>query len=618
MTFYVIDSSNSIHNTTDFADALSLGAGDDAVIMADGSVIASGLSATGIFLGSSAGDATLIVNGFVFGTFDGIQSVGEFATITVNGQVAADSTGVRISNSASLYISPSGLITGGFEALAVSAGYVINDGTLNSPGNHAIQITSGRVTNNGLISSQSDAFFYTGDGTTYITNTGTIQGNISTYFNASAETAELNIDNSGDWFGRLSLTPGADSVINTGTITEDIALDDGNNTLDSRYGFIGGVVSAGSGVDSILLGAEDNIITAGGGGDTINGGAGFDISSYSGSATGVSIDLLLGTTSRGDAQGDRLTSIEGLYGSAHRDILIGDNGDNLINGVLGRDTIFGNGGNDTIAMLGGNSATFINGGPGNDLIQLTTVDSALYGYAFGALDQVNGATGYDTLEITNAAASVVFGNLTVTNIERLIVTDGYNYNFTSANATVTGGTRMWVDGGSLTGFFSLRFDGSAETNGAFDFTGGAWRDTFTGGLGNDTFTGGEQKDVMTGGGGSDIFIYDSFNESRFAYRDKITDFDTATDTFQFEVEVTGIDSTVSGSVSIAADLSALVSGQFGANHAMLVNVTGGTLAGVTLLIVDADGVAGFHTGSDYAIEVTGMVGTLSLGDFIVG
>lgn len=619
MAFYVIDGSNSIHNqdnTTLNGEGLELGAGDSALIKADGSVLATGTYGTGIYVNAYADNSTVIVNGFVYGTIEGIYSLGSGVSITVNGEVMGGSTGISM-NDGDLYVSPTGVVSGSFQALSMSGASVINDGTLNASGNHAIQMSSGWLYNNGLISSTGLAIFYNGGGDANIYNTGTIQGDLHTYYLAT-DAYRLYVENSGHWDGRLGLTPADDTVINTGTITGGVSLGDGNNSLDSRYGFIGGEVSAGSGIDTILLGAGDTIITGGGGGDTIDGGIGFDIVSYSFSPTGVSVNLLNGTASRGDAQGDHLSNIEGLYGSQFRDILAGDNGNNILNGVLGGDTLLGNGGNDTIIMLGGGGTKLIiNGGTGNDLIQLTSVDAATYGYAFRPAAEVNGGTGYDTLEITNAP-TMTFTGLTLRNVERLMVTDGFDYNFTSAEATVAAGARLEVDGGSLTGTNSIIFNGSAETNGAFDFTGGAWRDTFVGGAGDDTFIGGGQRDLMTGGAGSDIFIYTQATDSRFGNRDQITDFNTADDTFQFDFEVTGIDGTVSGSVSSATDLTNLVDGQFGASHAMLVNVTGGTLSGLTLLLVDANGIAGFQSGSDYVIDVTGIVGTLTADDFIVG
>jgi hypothetical protein len=615
MPFYVINAGNSINNTTNTGIALELaGSTDDALILADGSVLATGYNSTAIHFSNTTDGRSVTVNGYVYGTSRGIASDGVNAQITVNGHVGSGGTAIQAGLDGSVHVSSSGIVDG--KSLGISLGdngRLLNDGSIS--GYTGVQIGFGSLTNNGLISATGTAIDFLGTSYVNLVNTGTIQGNLYTEATAVAA-ATLYIDNSGDWLGNLRLAPGDDHLTNTGRITGEVDLREGNNIVDSRNGFIGGNVIGGSGTDTIRLGAEDNSIVGGAGGDTIDGGGGFDLVSYSGSTTGVSVNLLNGTASGGDAQGDHVSNIEGLYGTLARDVLIGDNGKNVLNGLLGADTLTGNGGNDTLINLGGGGKPIISGGTGNDLIQLLTADSATYGFAFRSVVQVNGGAGYDTLEITKAPVMTFTGS-TIQNVERLVVNDGFNYNFTSADLTVASGARLWVDGSALTGTSYFRFDGSAETNGAFDFTGGAGRDTFLGGAGGDTLTGGGEKDLLTGGAGADTFIYNGLTESKFSYRDQVTDFHTAADTFQFDVDVNAIDATVSGSISTGADLTALVNGHFGASHAMLVNVTGGTLNGQTLLLVDANGVAGFQSAGDYVIDVTGIVGTLTVADFIM-
>ncbi len=202
-------------------------------------------------------------------------------------------------------------------------------------------------------------------------------------------------------------------------------------------------------------------------------------------------------------------------------------------------------------------------------------------------------------------------------IEQLVVGDGSNYNFTAAAATVASGARLAVDGGSLTGANRIAFDGSIETaGGAFDFTGGTGTDTFIGGSGDDTFAGGGRGDALTGGAGADTFIFNGVADSKFSTRDVITDFNAAADTLQFDVEVTAVEAQIAGSASSAADMNALAA-SLDAGHAVLVDVTGGTLAGRLLLLVDANGSDGFQAGTDYCIDVTGMTGTLTVADFIM-
>jgi Ca2+-binding RTX toxin-like protein len=98
--------------------------------------------------------------------------------------------------------------------------------------------------------------------------------------------------------------------------------------------------------DTLTGDGGDNVLTGGAAGDTLTGGAGNDTAAYSGSASAVTVDLLAGTWSGGDAAGDSLISIENLTGSDHADTLTGDALLNVLTGGTGADTLTGNGGSD--------------------------------------------------------------------------------------------------------------------------------------------------------------------------------------------------------------------------------------------------------------------------------
>ena len=153
MTYHVIKSTNSIHNTTDnlFLAALSLGLGDNLLVTYDGHILATGANSTAVYLNAYAESSNITVNGLIFGTSTGIYSLGTYAHITVNGQVQSDSTAIRIANSGTVYVSATGLVSGGSEEIAMSGSTLVNNGTVHGSGNNAIQMSSGRITNNGLI-----------------------------------------------------------------------------------------------------------------------------------------------------------------------------------------------------------------------------------------------------------------------------------------------------------------------------------------------------------------------------------------------------------------------------------------------------------------------------------
>ncbi len=103
-----------------------------------------------------------------------------------------------------------------------------------------------------------------------------------------------------------------------------------------------------AGADTIDGGGGDDAIEGGAGADAIDGGVGTDSLSYEGSSAGVTVDLAAGTGVGGDAEGDTISGIETLTGSAHDDVLTGDGGANVIDGGVGSDTIEGGAGADTL------------------------------------------------------------------------------------------------------------------------------------------------------------------------------------------------------------------------------------------------------------------------------
>ncbi len=143
----------------------------------------------------------------------------------------------------------------------------------------------------------------------------------------------------------------------------------GNDSLDG--GTDNDVVYGGLGNDALLGGAGNDILRGDAGADIINGGDGIDRADYSSSSVGVTVNLTTGTSS----DGDTLTGIENLLGSAYDDVLFGSalantlygrGGNDQVFGLLGNDTLYGEAGDDT--LFGGEGNDRIYGGVGNDVI----------------------------------------------------------------------------------------------------------------------------------------------------------------------------------------------------------------------------------------------------------
>lgn len=143
----------------------------------------------------------------------------------------------------------------------------------------------------------------------------------------------------------------------------------GNNSSNTLEGLGGNDILEGGGEDDILLG--------GSGADLLDGGSGRDWTGYIASSAEVKINLETGEASSGDAEGDRLISIEDVKGSIHGDVLIGSDSSNHLDGFLGDDRIIGNGGADILDGGGIRSSEPNKNRPGNDWLSYKTSTSGV-------------------------------------------------------------------------------------------------------------------------------------------------------------------------------------------------------------------------------------------------
>lgn len=130
-------------------------------------------------------------------------------------------------------------------------------------------------------------------------------------------------------------------------------------------------------------GAGDDVLRGGGGADRLEGGDGTDTASYADAKAGVDVDLAAGIGRHGDAEGDVLTAIENLSGSAFDDRLAGGATAGVLSGM---------GGNDVLS--GGRAADRLDGGDGNDIVSYAGRSDAI------AVDLASGANGDNDLLIS--------------------------------------------------------------------------------------------------------------------------------------------------------------------------------------------------------------------------
>ncbi|MGO1079494.1 calcium-binding protein, partial [Inquilinus sp. CA228] len=98
------------------------------------------------------------------------------------------------------------------------------------------------------------------------------------------------------------------------------------------------------GNDTLRGNLGNDLLYGGAGADRLDGGRDTDTASYYTSSAGVTVNLVSGTGSGGEAQGDILAEIENLSGSQGNDSLVGNTGANVLQGWAGNDALVGAGG----------------------------------------------------------------------------------------------------------------------------------------------------------------------------------------------------------------------------------------------------------------------------------
>ena len=218
----------------------------------------------------------------------------------------------------------------------------------------------------------------------------------------------------------------------------------------------------GGAFDDVLTGSGDaNVLRGGNGNDNIFGGTGSDTIDYQDAGSGIYIDLRVSVQAGTGGLGtDVIDGFENIIGGAFDDFLTGNDLANDLRGGEGADQLYGLAGSDT--LRGGNGDDYINAGDGNDTVFGGDGNDVISGGA-GGTDTLNGEAGADFIT-GEGGVDIIDGGA---------------------------GDDIWLGGG----------DGDDV------ITGGAGLDRIDGGAGNDNLTGGTGRDYLSGGLGSDRFVF---------------------------------------------------------------------------------------------------------------
>jgi Ca2+-binding RTX toxin-like protein len=301
---------------------------------------------------------------------------------------------------------------------------------------------------------------------------------------------------------------------------------DGNNSL--RGEAADDTLRGGAGSDTLDGGDDDDTLTGGAGADTLDGGDDDDTASYEGSGSGVNVNLLTGIGTGGDAEGDRLTAIENLAGSAQNDTLSGDDDDNSLMGGSGNDSLQGNAGDDT--LIGGVAADSLDGGDDEDTASYEDATAGVQISLATGTGSAGDAAGDQLRNIENLSGSdyndILSGNgennrLAGGNGADSLQGDGGDDTLAGGkdNDTLDGGadqdTASYADSTlavSVNLATGIGSGGDAEGDRLVNMenlTGSAENDTLVGNSGDNILAGGEGADALDGGAGNDTASYEN-------------------------------------------------------------------------------------------------------------
>ena len=319
---------------------------------------------------------------------------------------------------------------------------------------------------------------------------------------------------SGDTLNYASSLLGVSINLATNTAQGGDAEGDIISNFENVSGSSQGDQLVGDGGANVLRGGPGNDLFVGGlGADTMLGGTDIDVVDYSAFAIGVNVSLTLGT----GPDGDVISEIENITGSAFGDVLTGNNGANTMRGGAGNDF-----------MVAGNGADLMIGGADNDEVSYETATTGVFvnlitgtGANGGVLQQIENIRGSafgDVLQGDNGANTIrgLAGN------DYIIAGNGADLIIGGAdNDTVSYET-------ATTGVFANLATGVGANGGVLqeieNLTGSAFGDVLMGSVTGNTLKGGAGNDFIVGNNGSDALFGGADN-----------------DTFRFETAVFGND-----------------------------------------------------------------------------
>lgn len=393
--------------------------------------------------GYSKGDVISNIENLI-GSIHNDTLIGNNANNTLNGLAGADALDGRVGTDTADYSTSNGAVMVNLATGLGTGGHAQGDTLYN------IENITGSFYDDTLIG--DDAI-------------NTLDGGSGNDIFASGAGADILIGGTGTDlvdYSQSAFAVNVDFVSNTAT---------GGDAAGDSYSSIEGVIGSqyddsltGNNGDNTFSGGDGNDTLIGGfGADTLDGGAGIDTVDYSASDAAITLTLGGGGTG-GHAQGDLVSNVEHVIGSAFSDILSGSIANERFNGGLGNDTLigaggadqfFGEDGDDTASYENSTEAVTVNlatgiatggdaegdtfdsienltgsahddtliGDSGDNVLSGGAGDDTFIGGAGG--DSIIGGDGFDTIDFSSATSRVRLDLLADVGIEGDALGDGY-------------------------------------------------------------------------------------------------------------------------------------------------------------------------------------------------
>ena len=373
-------------------------------------------------------------------------------------------------------------------------------------------LLAGGLGDDTLVGSEGRDYLYAGEGNN-IAEGGrggdVLIGNggwtVATYWHARTAVV-VHLDNTGNTGDEAF----GDSYINVngaiGSAYDDVIAGNGNDNWligglgndllsgglgnDSLFGAEGDdTLVGGAGNDVLKAGAGNNILEGGAGADTLDGSGGWGVADYRHARTAVTVRLDNTGNAGDEALGDVFIDVNGAWGSAFGDVLVGNAGANWMIGDGGNDRLEGRRGSDT--LYGSDGADTLDGGDDNDTLIGDNGNDVLSGGA-GA-DILDGGAGFDLASFADSNVAV---------IASLATGNGGGDTFSSIEGLAGSALDDQLIGNTAANLL--------QGNGGSDYLrGDSGADTLEGGSGDDRLVGDSGADLLNGGDGFDTAIYTS-------------------------------------------------------------------------------------------------------------